>query len=91
MNDLSNYHSYHSQEKVIAELKKELRNSKAEVKKLTAKLEKKKTATTRQRVLMQARTINIAYAIGRGDLSAQIIDDLRVCTATVTAVNKLIN
>jgi hypothetical protein len=88
MSDLSNYHS---QEQVIAELKKELRDSKAEVKKLTAKLEKKKTTTTRQKVLMQARTINIAYAIGRGDLAAQIIDDLRVCTATVTAVNKLIN
>jgi hypothetical protein len=88
MSDLSNYHS---QEQIIAELKKELKDSKAEVKKLTAKLEKKKTATTRQKVLMQARTINIAYAIGRGDLSAQIIDDLRVCTATVTAVNKLIN
>ena len=88
MNDLSNYHS---QEQIIAELKKELKDSKAEVKKLTAKLEKKKTETTRQKILMQARTINIAHAIGRGDLAAQIIDDLRVCTATVTAVNKLIN
>jgi hypothetical protein len=88
MSDLSNYHS---QEQVIAELKKELKDSKAEVKKLTAKLEKKKTATTRQKILMQARTINIAHAIGQGHLAAQIIDDLRVCTATVTAVNKLIN
>jgi hypothetical protein len=88
MSDLSNYHS---QEQIIAELKKELRDSKAEVKKLTARLEKKKTATTRQKILMQARTINIAHAIGRGHLAAQIIDDLRVCTATVTAVNKLIN
>ena len=88
MKDLSNYHS---QEQVITELKKELKDSKAEVKKLTARLEKKKTATTRQKILMQARTINIAHAIGRGHLAAQIIDDLRVCTATVTAVNKLIN
>ena len=88
MSDLSNYHS---QEQVIAELKKELRESKAEVKKLTARLEKKKTTTTRHKVLMQARTINIAHAIGRGDLAAQIVNDLHVCTATVTAVNKLIN
>ena len=88
MKDLSNYHS---QERVIAELKKELRDSKAEVKKLTARLERKKAKETRHKILMQARTINIAHAIGRGDLSSQIINDLRVCTATVTAVNKLIN
>ena len=43
MNDLSNYHS---QEQIIAELKEELKDSKAEVKKLTARLEKEVKGNT---------------------------------------------
>ena len=88
MSDLS---SYCSQAQEIKELKALLRKSEAENKKLAARLDKKKESMSRQKQLIQTRVINIAYALGRGDLTAQIASDLNVSTATITKVNKQIN
>ena len=84
MSDLS---GYCSQAQEIKELKALLRKSEAENKKLTARLDKKKEGISRQKEMIQTRVINIAYALGRGHLTAQITDDLSVCTATITKVN----
>ena len=84
MNDLANYCS---QEQTIKELKAKLDGLRARNNGLTRRLKKKADIDSVQR----NKSINIAYALGRGHLVVQIASDLNVSTATITKANKQIN
>ena len=82
MSDLSNYHS---QEQEIARLKKELKEAKAEIRKLRVKSVKSTY------INKLSKHVKVAKLIGSGVKSVDIIRDLNVSSATIATINKLIN
>ncbi len=98
MNDLA---SYHGQEQEIARLKKELKEAKAEIRKLKVNIDNKKEAITASKLRVRSvkstyinklsKHVKVARLIGSGVKSVDIIRDLNVSSATIATINKLIN